>query len=296
MPRGRTDRKRRKLRRDDPEAQEVEFLDSDSRPNIEQRAEKPLPAKVLNVETIIKPSPEEEVATVKNSNLVYDEIYKPHKDLKLAELFKGKRIALIGTSSHLLEEECGNLIDSYDLVCRVNITKEIPSELVKHCGSRTDILFSNGNVPTFRKIEAENEFWKKTLKYFICSNWQSDNGKSGLKIISKYQIPYHFISKDLIKAFMKEHKTLGNTGLYALIALLNYEIKELYITGFSFYNMGKNRDNQYYDKTINNSPNFGVHDQEPQITYFQKLLNKYYKNPITVDTFIKQNFTLPEIK
>ena len=60
-------------------------------------------------------------------------------DSKLHALVKGKRVALVGPSGHILGKGLGNMLDDYDVICRV---KDVfPRGHDVDCGSRTDIVF-----------------------------------------------------------------------------------------------------------------------------------------------------------
>ena len=69
------------------------------------------------------------------------------EDLKLKELIEGKRVCFCGPASSNIDSGYGELIDSYDIVCRVNwhLTSKDgwKEELIKDFGKKTDIMFSN---------------------------------------------------------------------------------------------------------------------------------------------------------
>jgi len=86
---------------------------------------------------------------------------------------------------------------------------------------------------------------------------------------------------------------------------LQYEIKELFITGYSFYNMGKYGD-VYYDEYEKEAKSTAIkvkgepknitpkqarsdlHNQKSQIERFSKLIEEY--DVISLDDFLTQNF------
>ena len=71
--------------------------------------------------------------------------YQLNKDL--LSILKGKRVAIVGPSPHLMGHNIGELIDSYDIVCRVNEVH--PTGYESDYGDRTDIVFHNcgGEAP-----------------------------------------------------------------------------------------------------------------------------------------------------
>ena len=122
--------------------------------------------------------------------------------------------------------------------------------------------------------------------------------------IKGYNVPDSY----LFKCF-HEIGTTANTGLMGIITLLNYDIKELFITGLNFYNMntfGKIYNDKYHDEatkagnfrsTPNKEPSkndlkTNIHSVIPQIKYFYKIL-KHHSNTIQVDNYL-QNVNFEE--
>lgn len=58
------------------------------------------------------------------------------------ELTNNKTIALVGPSKSLFNQEYGNLIDTHDIVIRINRFDDI-SQYIKNVGSKTNILYHN---------------------------------------------------------------------------------------------------------------------------------------------------------
>ena len=92
-----------------------------------------------------------------------------------------------------------------------------------------------------------------------------------------------------------------------IITLLNYNVKELFVTGMTFFNMntfGKVYNDTYHDaaakagnfsSTENKTPDIGemrmdIHHQQPQIDFFQRMVDKYHNNPLTLDDYLIENF------
>ena len=59
----------------------------------------------------------------------------------LLKLIQGKRVVIVGPSPHLIDTKFGDVIDSYDIVCRVNEVH--PTGFEKDYGNRTDVIFHN---------------------------------------------------------------------------------------------------------------------------------------------------------
>ena len=63
--------------------------------------------------------------------------------IQLKDILDNKRIAIIGPSPSLLENNNGDLIDSYDIVIRIKKGFPIPDKLKIHLGTKIDILCSH---------------------------------------------------------------------------------------------------------------------------------------------------------
>ena len=65
-------------------------------------------------------------------------------DAKILNLFVNKSVAIVGSSGIVLNKEYGKLIDSFDIIVRINVARVKGFE--KHVGSRTDVRFFNGHA------------------------------------------------------------------------------------------------------------------------------------------------------
>ena len=234
------------------------------------------------------------------------------RDERLAELVEGKRIAYVCPSPHLIGEGTGNLIDSYDLVARVNQNRAMLESQWNDCGRRTDILFNCVNILKLNALfSSRNTDYVRDLKFLInptLSMWDIERQEHPLKLMEHYfGIPWQNISDGHVFKIFKEVGTTVNTGLLGIITLLNYDIKELYVTGMTFFNMnsfGRVYTDEYHDDAVEFG-NFGdtpdksptpeslrmdIHYQEPQIKYFQKIVDHYSDSCLTLDSYLTENF------
>ncbi len=60
--------------------------------------------------------------------------------IKYANFLKNKKVALVGPAHHLKWTEQHDLIESYNIVVRMNVGFRFPEKLQKDMGERTDIL------------------------------------------------------------------------------------------------------------------------------------------------------------
>jgi hypothetical protein len=103
--------------------------------------------------------------------------------------------------------------------------------------------------------------------------------------------------------FFKKVGTVCNIGLGGIDALLKYDIKSIFITGISFYNMGRygkiynpdyfqmvSSEMGIYSNIENINPDSArvdLHNQEAQIDYFRELCKKDKR--IVLDDYLKNN-------
>lgn len=226
------------------------------------------------------------------------EDYMPDEDL--GNLLRGKRIAIVGPA-HIsaLEDTNGAVIDSHDLVVKVHFRKPTAPELYKEYGERTDLLFDCLNLPAQRKLFIpENESYLSSLKYLVCPqiNYFNEEGEGNplAEARAKYNIPCHATNLGFALKMFKAVGTVVNTGLLGIILLLHYDIEELYITGMTFYSMGKGDNPHQPTKTY--LPGYepqlplrlDLQNQERQVHFFKQLLKK--DGRIILDPYLKKNF------
>ncbi len=194
------------------------------------------------------------------------------------EYLSGKSVALVGPAPTVIEVENNvDIINSHDIIVRLNRALPIHKDLINKIGSRTEVLYncldedpeSGGylHIPYL----AQQVDWiigayplKSPFKQNIV-NFQSRN--SG-------RINFDFFDLDYYEHLEESMGTRPNTGILTMLDLLTRDIKRLYITGFTFFKGGYIR--QYRDYTeeqvMNRMKTHGNHHQEPQFRYVKDLL------------------------
>ncbi|HEX8474352.1 MAG TPA: glycosyltransferase family 29 protein [Pyrinomonadaceae bacterium] len=185
-------------------------------------------------------------------------------DADYAQLLEGKNVVIVGPAETLLGSEQGGFIDSHDLVVRINTALEhmpFAARLAADIGTRSDILYCNNEVLTEnilrRKHISHRRFMRLcdeiNLKYLVATN----NNFTCTDIAN----PHHpcFLEHRAFQEFLNKHPTktklrmlywtsnvlrrwlhgyVGRTGTIAIVDLLSYNIKRLYVTGMTFYHRG----------------------------------------------------------
>jgi len=158
---------------------------------------------------------------------------------ELYEYFNNKTVAIIGPSSILENQNKGEEIDSYDIICKVGDMFNFKS---KNYGSRIDVLF-NGCFPNHNKID---NYTNINLKRLICPIKPCINGIKDVHNRDIYK-HYNYLKNNLSSIkfnkigllscyFDNEAKTRATLGTFAIYFLLQQNIKKLGIYGFDWYN------------------------------------------------------------
>mgnify|MGYP003642276861 CR=1 FL=1 len=231
----------------------------------------------------------------------------------LLSLVEGKRVVVVGPAPYLAGHGAGKEIDSYDIVVRPNAFAP-PSSLRKDYGSRTDVMFHNLGTPWQEGLKEQikkNEDSFKKLKLVGCLatksdhsetnflNWPEDyvsNVVRNFKEVNKYNIPFYWIGNVDYRKLYRRIGVEPNTGIMSIAVLLHYPVKEIFVTGFSFYLQGNTHDTTYYDgflpeadKEIYNGRygvGHGAHANNVQIEFFKTLI-KENSSVIKADKTIK---------
>lgn len=202
-----------------------------------------------------------------------------------SKFIKEKTIALVGPSWHTKGTKQKDLIESYDLVVRVNRGYMIPDKIKKDIGKRTDILYCSLSEHYFE----HKCFTKEGLKNinnkikWICPTHSKEHRYNieRLKKNSKnINIKIHIVSKKYYKFIYDKVNKKLTCGIVAIYDLLQYDIKKMYITGFSFYDtkiIGKRRmyySHYKYDGLKYHSKVFFAHNLKKELLFFKKLYDK----------------------
>jgi len=199
---------------------------------------------------------------------------------KLSSYLKGKRVVIVGPAPSVVGSEQAALIDSYDVVVRLNKALPIPKDLQKDVGTRTDILYNCMNPSDdCGGIISIPLITKCGVKFVVGAYPPIDHvGVTKLRIKTDNLSFYHK-HKNAWKNFCYTDKThflslwklmkLPNTGTMAILDLLRFDIKELYITGISFFKGGYIRTYRDYDENgiMKHLKKFNLHNPEKQLDY-----------------------------
>ena len=200
-----------------------------------------------------------------------------------SKFLKGKRIVVVGPAPTIVGSKQHDLIDSYDIVVRLNRALPIPEHLKEDIGERTDVLYNCMNpsnecggkidihllesigvkflVSPYAPIEGVGYRFKKDIDAY----WKK-NGNS---------FPFCYFDEKYFLKLLKIMK-LPNTGINAILDLLHHDIAELYITGFTFFKGGYMKEYRGYSEqeVLKRMARFNLHDQEKQLKHMRGILSK----------------------
>lgn len=221
--------------------------------------------------------------------------------LDLKSFFKNKRVVIVGPSEHVNN---GEYIDNFDVVVRCNQGHKL-TQLPNKYGSRTDILYhcvsqSDTNGGSLEGINTKFiKFCYPKLLENENTSFQNGTIEDFNKIVFDNRMS--IVNKEKYIEFEKELGCRPNCGTVAIWDILQYDIKELYITGFTLF---QTEYHELYKKQRVDCANemmkkVGAHNQELIKKYYQIMVNDYRVNydeefAKAVDINKKNDFTINE--
>jgi hypothetical protein len=162
--------------------------------------------------------------------------YKTYSEFK--KLLEKKRVCLVGPAEYIDKEfvNHGQVIDSYDVVIRVNNFINIDKSLVKNYGKKLDVLiislwYDDRNTFSHKEAYSKENIQKPLLIYYRYNRLRR-LFLSFFKINDNITICEQ--PKENWQELLKILKHSPTTGMAAIFDILKCNPKELYITGFTF--------------------------------------------------------------
>jgi hypothetical protein len=215
-------------------------------------------------------------------------------DNEFAKYMRNKRVVIVGPAPSVIGSRQGEIIDGYDVVVRINKgwnMAEYNSSLKIDIGTKIDVLYNcmdsheecGGKIDFDKLIELNVQF--------VCNPYPAHfdirnkdplfrlglsvkNTLQYLDISSNHdQIKFHQMDTQYYLNTTKKMGTRMNTGIGAILDILQQHVKELYITGFTFFQGGYIK--SYRDKNETEVLKFmestGWHDQGKQLKFMSKI-------------------------
>lgn len=193
-------------------------------------------------------------------------------------LVKGKSLIIVGPSKTVMRKKNADFINSFNLVVRLNKSLPIPYYMEKFIGYRTDILYNNCNTTDHH---GDNNFSIPTLvnnnvRYLRASYppigvFKRDINMFKLKNKNR-GFPFGHINTKYYQKINNKLKTRPYTGTLAILDLLQYDIKVLYVTGIDFFKYNYHNSYRVLNKEdMMRTRNGPIHKREPQINLLRNI-------------------------
>jgi len=193
------------------------------------------------------------------------------------KLIHNKRVCIVGPANYLNDKNNGKNIDTYDIIVRFNKGHNL-TDNSNIFGSRTDILY---HCVSQNKEDGGPITEDMVKKYHIVFSYplltKADNTSFNNGNVMNFQKLPHYVPKTNIvdkETYLEWEKEIGcrpNTGIIAILDILNMNPKELYITGFTLFKDGYSK--LYRDKI----DNVNVTEENSKFKVLDRMFNARYK-------------------
>ena len=207
------------------------------------------------------------------------------------EYLNGKSVSLVGPAQSIIGTGKGYMIDKFDLVVRLNKSIPLPKNLKEDIGSRTDIVYNSLNTSDYPgQNNLSPRVYKKYGVQFVCSSYPFNNAFFKQDILNyvnryKFELPFKAIDDIKFNNFEKYLQTRPYTGTCAIMDLLSYPIKHLYITGLDFYQTKYYSEYREISKeALKSTRSSIIHQAGPQLDYLKHI--SLIDNRVILDNFL----------
>ena len=233
------------------------------------------------------------------------DLQEVRNDVKISSKFnqfvKDKSVIVIGPSPYLKGLGRGKIIDEYDIVVRLNKGWNVSEELQKDYGKKTTIRYhcmmeheSNGGKYEIENMQSKGVKWLASQFPYNLDYFHNDNKK--FRDLNKDRINFHVPADILYHLNLHEMmQTRANVATSAVFDLINYDIKNLHLSGISFYRDGWVGDYKSGAENVDKDGKYSMdmkdmqkegHAQEAQMHLINLLLQSETK--FTVDKEIQK--------
>jgi len=220
------------------------------------------------------------------------------KNQKLINFIKGKRVCIVGPANYLLGSSRGELIDSYDIVVRINTAHfayPFSEMLAQDIGSKFDMLFIGAHLESQERYKAT--YVESMLKSSVaCIAHSPFHWNTGFSVFEKCDNKLiHIWEMDMFECAKK--KLGGNqprTGFFAMLNVLSCDPKEVFVTGFTMYHGGGHMFLEYHP-LVTLEPINPNHNSIREIVWLKELREEH-PNLVLDAELVKQldEYKIPE--
>lgn len=219
-----------------------------------------------------------------DSNIILSMFDNAIVDKEYYDYIRNKSVVIIGPADYLRGTKRKDFFDSFDIIVRLNKSYPVAPKDVEDIGLRTNIRYHNacmrenegGTLKLESALAAELKYvssiFPRHLSYFDRDITLME------KELESSEVKLHcFTDLEQYLTFHSALETRPNTGVAAIIDLLNYSPSRLHISGFSFFQTpyidtyeGRRKEipSEYQRNSVNN------HAQGPQRDLIRLFLDK----------------------
>jgi len=210
-----------------------------------------------------------------------------------SDFLKNKTVALVGPAESIIGTGKGDIIDKFDIVVRLNKSLPLPKDMKNDIGTKTSILYNSLNTIDFPgQNKFSNRFLKEHEIQFISCPYPIEIELFRNDILNyikrnNFGIPFKTMDLNSYKSLERSIQTRPFTGTCAIVDLLSYDLKLLYITGLDFYTT------KYYkkyriitDQQQLNTQNNIIHKSYPQLNLLKHI--SLFDQRVYIDNYLDQ--------
>ena len=238
----------------------------------------------LNITQYIPPN------VVSYNDNVLNHFFKQYEKL-FVQYISNKCIALVGPAESIIGTGKGHVIDQFDLVVRLNKSIPLPTKIKDDIGTKADIIYNSMNTTDFPgENNLSPQLYKKYGVNFVCTSYPFNHNVFHDDIAQyvyryKFELPLKVFDDLKFKNFEKMLGTRPYTGTCAIMDLLSYPIKYLYITGLDFYQTKYYSEYRRISKEgLKYNKNSTIHKAKPQLDYLKNVA--LVDNRVILDGFL----------
>ena len=214
-----------------------------------------------------------------------------HNRTEYKNFLKGKKVCLVGPSATIKNLSQKNKIDSYDVVVRINKALPVHDNLYDSSGTKTNVLYNCLDPDPESGGYLHIGFLEEQIDWLVCPYpciFPFAININNFKNLNCDRIKFCSFEEKYYKELVTSMNTRPNSGVLAILDLLSCDIKELYITGITFFKSGYVKEYRYHteESVMKRMKDHGNHHQEPQIAYMKHVLGN--DSRVTMDKFLKE--------
>jgi hypothetical protein len=201
----------------------------------------------------------------------------------------GKRVVLVGPAPTVEGSGQRDVIESHDVVVRINHALPVPDHLQPDVGCRTDVLYHNlwraspkaRPFPELVALLDGHVHWVCAAHpYLNLDHPFADDIDLFVKDLGG-RVPFRVPDSLKYMCTWWDCQTRPNAGVFAIADLLGFDIARLYVTGFTFYT-----GSQAYHAGYRGNGSGPEHDQDRQRAFVARVLRTDAR--LVVDEALRQ--------